>query len=86
MLRSRVGLTGFSMKSKAPRLHGRNRGIDAALRGQQDDGDLLGSSGDVLQQFHAVHARHLQIGDHDRRAPGSTFASPSTPSLAVSVS
>ena len=31
---------------------------------------LLRQLGDAPQQFHAVHARHLQVGDHDRRRPG----------------
>ena len=60
MLRSRVGFTGFSMKSKAPIFMAVHGGIDAALRGQQDHRDLLRLRGDVLQQLHAVHARHAQ--------------------------
>ena len=49
--------------------HGGHGGIDAALRGQQNDGNLLGLRGDTLEQLHAVHARHTQIGDDNARIP-----------------
>ena len=32
-----------------------------------------GLGGDLLQQLHAVHARHLQIGNHDGGVPGLHF-------------
>ncbi len=41
-------------------LHGGNGGVDAALRGQQNNGDLLRLGGYALKQLHAVHARHAQ--------------------------
>ena len=69
ILRRRVGFTGFSMKSKAPDLHRADCRVDAALRGEQDDCDLLRLRGDVLQQLHAIHARHAQVGNDDARVP-----------------
>ena len=54
---------------EGPTLHGGDGGVDSAHTGQKNHGDLLGSSGDMLQQFHTVHAGHLQIGDHDRGLP-----------------
>ena len=56
-----------------PQFHGGDRGVDAALRGQQDDGDLAWLKGDLLQQFHAVHARHAQVGHHNSGTPVGYF-------------
>ena len=49
--------------------HGADRGVDAALGSEQDHGNRLRLGSDALQQLHAVHTRHAQIGDDDCRTP-----------------
>ena len=49
-------------------LDGFDRGLDRALRRQQDDLELLGLVLERLEQLHAAHARHHHVGDDDRGA------------------
>ena len=63
------GIDGLLDEVEGAALHGGDGGVDAALRGQQNDGDLLRLRGDILEQLHAVHARHAQIGDDDAGIP-----------------
>ena len=51
------------------KLHRRDRRIDAPLRRQQDYRNLARLERDLLQQFHAVHARHAQVRHHDSGIP-----------------
>ena len=69
ILRSRVGFTGFSMKSKAPIFIALTAAVDAALCRQKNYGNLLRLRGDVLQQLHAIHAGHAKVGDDDPWVP-----------------
>ena len=48
-------------------LHRRNGGIDAALSGNQDEGDLGELFLDAPEQLEAVHPRHDHVGQHGRR-------------------
>ena len=47
-----------------------DRGVDGALRGQQDHLDVVDLRLQRLQQLDAAHPRHHQVGDDDRRAEG----------------
>ena len=47
--------------------HRLDRVLDGAVRGHHDHLNLRVQLLDLRQQFHAVHARHLQIGDHQVR-------------------
>ena len=51
-------------------LHGLDGAIDGALRGEQDDALLVREFAESIQQFDAIHARHLHIGNDDARLPG----------------
>src|SRR3974390_237661 len=44
-------------------LHGGHSGVNAAERGQQDHSNLLWGRSDLFQKLHAVHARHLEVGE-----------------------
>ena len=50
--------------------HGLNGAIDGALRGKQDDALLVREFAESIQQFDAIHAWHLHIGNNDARLPG----------------
>ena len=52
-------------------LHRLDRGLDRALRRQQQRGDVGALRLQRAQQRQPVHARHHQIGDDDRRAEAS---------------
>jgi hypothetical protein len=41
-----------------------------------DSANLLRLLGQALQQFHAIHAWHPEIGDHDAGRPGCDFLQP----------
>ena len=81
MFRKPRGIDRLLDEVESPALHRSDGGVDSAHPRKQDDRDLLRGSGDLLQQLHAVHARHLQVGDHDRRPPRLDFGKPSTPSI-----
>ena len=51
-------------------LDGFDRGLDSALRGQQDHRDLAHLLPQRPQQRQAVHARHIDVGDDDAGAEG----------------
>ncbi len=70
MLRSRVGLTGFSMKSKAPLFIAVTAASTLPCAVSRMTATCWGAAAMLLQQFHAIHAGHFQVGDHDRRSPG----------------
>ncbi len=57
----------------AHRLHGI---VDTALSCEQNNGDGIGFRFELLQQLHATHARHLQIGQNNRGREGGDFLQP----------
>ena len=50
--------------------HRRDSGVDAALRRDQDEGDIGQLILDAPQQLEAVHPRHDHVGQHGRRPVG----------------
>jgi hypothetical protein len=46
-------------------LHGLDGGLDGALRRDQHGRHARGLLADALDEFHAVHARHAQVGEHE---------------------
>ena len=48
-------------------------GLGGFLGGDHNDRDRLRHVGELLHQFHSAHARHLDVGDHDRRSELGNF-------------
>ena len=70
MVRSRSGIDRLGDIVVRPHAHRIDGGLDRALRGEHHhDAHAAPELRDAGQQIHAVHARHLQVGDDDRRRP-----------------
>ena len=57
--------TGLVMKSYAPARIARDRGLEAAVRGDHDDRHVGPVGDDALAQLEPVHPGHLEVGDDD---------------------
>ncbi len=70
MLRSRVGLTGFSMKSKAPRFMAVTAASTLPCAVSRMTATCCGWAAICSSNCMPIHARHAQVGDDDAGIPG----------------
>ena len=62
----RLGRGGFDEEIRGARLHGFDNGVDAALRGQHDNGQFLAEGFCAFKGLHAAKAGHAKVEHHQR--------------------
>ena len=68
-----VGVNGLGDVVVCAHPHGLHSTVDRTLRRNHDYGHGVLVVGKPLQQFHAPHTRHLEVGDDDGRRPVNGF-------------